>query len=421
MRPPELVAEVLEDALVGSPGRFTRELLADVWGDHHAQGRVLRAFREARWIGSARRRPVRELFFAVVRSSRWLEGALRAGGWSGERRVEALWTRMIVACGLPSSRAAEVFGEDVFGAECVLPEGRRERLALQGSLPEWFVDDLEDLDVAERFVSALDDRAPLTLRCNAPVEEVLAELRASGLAVQRTRFALYGLVVAGRTALGDHDAWRQGRVEVQDEGSQLVAELVKPPRRSRVVDLCAGAGGKSLAVLARAPRGVRVEALDVRSSALKQARSRARRAGVELATRRIDPAAPIDVRPAARVLVDAPCTGSGTLRRNPMLRWRLSPPWRDGQVALQRDLLRRAAAIVRPGGRLIYATCSVLRPENQDQVEDFLAAHPGFSVVPIAEPLGSARAADLGGPYLQLESDVHGTDGFFAAVLQRGG
>lgn len=419
VRPPALDAALLEDALVGSPGRFTRELLAEVWGDEGAAPRVAKAFRGARWMNSRRRRTVRELLFGVVRGSAWLEAALQAGGWSGERRLDALWGRLLVASGLPAERVGEHFGEPVFAVDPVLPASRRARLALLGSLPEWFIDDLGDLDLAERFVTSLDDRAPLTLRCVAPVAEVLVALHEAGLQTRTCRWAPLGVEVLGRAVLQELEIYRQGGVEVQDEGSQLIAELVQPGPGDTVVDVCAGAGGKSLALLATSPAGVRVESLDVRESALKEARRRARRAGVSLSATCVSPSGPFPVAPAARVLVDAPCTGSGTLRRQPMLRWRLSEAWRDRQCALQRDILSRAAAIVRPDGRLIYATCSVSRAENQEQVHGFIDAHPEYSVVPISEPLGAPRAAELGGRFLQLESAVHRSDGFFAAVLQR--
>ena len=416
-----LDVDALEDALVGGPGRFACQLLAEVWGDAHAHGRVLRAFREARWMSGRRRRASREVLFGVVRRQAWLEAALRAGGWSGERLVEASWARLLVAWGLPAERAAEAFGEACFDQEPVLPEDRRARLALLGSLPPWVIDAVGDLDRAERLVQGLDERAPMTLRCNAPVDDVAAELRAGGLVVEPTRWSKRGLSVEGNAPLGEHAAWREGRVEVQDEGSQLIAELVRPPRRSRVIDLCAGAGGKSLALLASAPRGVRVIACDVRASALKQARKRARRAGVRLTTRHHPPGELPDLEPAPRVLLDAPCTGTGTLRRRPMLRWRLSEAWLQEQLDLQHQLLRRASGLVTEGGRLVYATCSVLRAENEGQVEALLSEVPGLRLVPIAEPLGAARASELGGRFLQLESAVHGSDGFFAAIFQREG
>lgn len=419
MRPPALPAEALEDALVGRPGRFAVELLSEVWGGGNAQGRVLTALRQARWMNSGRRRLVREVLFTTVRGEAWLEAGLRAAGWSGERPIEALWTRALVACGLGPERAGAHFGEAVFGRDPRLPEDLVARLALLASLPAWVLEDIGDLERAERFVGALDDRAPVTLRCVGSRDEIIEALGRDGIQARPTRWARQGIVLDRRTPMGNHAVWKSGRIEVQDEGSQLIAELVKPPRRSRVVDLCAGAGGKSLSIQASAPKGVRVEAYDVRASALKEARKRARRAGFALSTTRLVEGAALAIAPAARVLVDAPCTGTGTLRRRPMLRWRLTPAWRDEQIAAQRDILRRAADIVLPGGRLVYSTCSVLESENQAVVAAFLEERPDFGVVPIAEPLGGDRAARLGGRFLRLEPAVHGSDGFFAAVLQR--
>jgi 16S rRNA (cytosine967-C5)-methyltransferase len=215
-----------------------------------------------------------------------------------------------------------------------------------------------------------------------------------------------------------------------DEGSQLVAEVTAPPPRGRVLDACAGAGGNTLALAARLGGRGRVLALDVDARRPAELRRRARRAGASnVTTRRIrDGRLPPEVDSAGgprgfdRVLVDAPCSGLGTLRRNPEARWRLSERELDAFPARQLELLATHAPRVAPGGRLIYATCSVLPSENDAVVEAFLGEHTDFAPVALKELLGRTRAETLGdGTWLRLLPQVHGTDGFTAAVLRRAG
>jgi 16S rRNA (cytosine967-C5)-methyltransferase len=219
-------------------------------------------------------------------------------------------------------------------------------------------------------------------------------------------------------------AFREGLFEVMDEGSQLVAEAVAPPPRSRVVDACAGAGGKTLALAAMLANQGRILALDTSGKKLEELRRRARRAGISnLAAREVgSPVLPAEAKLGAwdRVLVDVPCSGLGTLRRNPEARWRLSPKAVDDYPADQLALLIAYAPLVASGGRLIYATCSVLREENDAVVERFLGERPDFVVMPLKEIWGKARAAEVGDEtFLRLLPHVHDTDGFFAAVLRR--
>lgn len=189
-----------------------------------------------------------------------------------------------------------------------------------------------------------------------------------------------------------------------------------------MVDLCAGAGGKSLALAPDLPTGARVRGFDVRADALRNARRRAERAGAaeRLRFEPLPPSgqAPLPPGSAARVLVDAPCTGTGTLRRSPGLRWRLQEGDVAEKAALQRALLEGALPLLRPGGRLIYATCSVQRAENEGVVEALLADHPELELIPAVSLLGAERRALCAGPYLATLPHQHGTDGFFGAVLQ---
>jgi len=221
--------------------------------------------------------------------------------------------------------------------------------------------------------------------------------------------------------------WHQfehGLIEVQDEGSQLLALLVGPKRGEMVIDFCAGAGGKTLLLGALMRSTGRLYAFDVSASRLAKAKPRFARSGLSnIVPVVIDHENDSRVRRLAgkahRVLVDAPCSGMGTLRRNPDLKWRQSAQSLQELSTLQTRILASAARCVAPGGRLVYATCSILNEENEGQVESFLATHPAFELVDAA-PIMMARAGlSMQGPFLKLRPDVHGTDGFFAAIFER--
>ncbi len=265
--------------------------------------------------------------------------------------------------------------------------------------------------------------APLDLRANllkASRDEARAALAAEGIEAEPTPYSPWGLRVAGRRAVTTGTAFRDGLVEIQDEGSQLVAMLAGAEPGMRVADWCAGAGGKTLALAMMMGNRGQILACDVSAPRLDGAVRRLRRAGVHNAERHlVQPGDKWAKRRAGsfdRVLVDAPCTGTGTWRRNPDARLRLLE--RDLQELLgkQAAILDEAARLVKPGGRMIYATCSVLAEEDEGQVSAFLARQPGFRPVQVALPGG--LAAD---PYLVLTPRRNGTDGFFAAVLERGG
>jgi len=220
-------------------------------------------------------------------------------------------------------------------------------------------------------------------------------------------------------------AFRDGLFEVMDEGSQLVADLVAPPPGGRVLDACAGAGGKTLALGAALANKGRVLALDTDGKKLEELRRRARRAGLTNVQAKSVGAGTGDVVKAVtgtydRVLVDAPCSGLGTLRRNPEARWRLQRADVEGFPARQVALMVSYAPLTAVGGRLIYATCTVNRRENEGVVERFLAERDDFVPVPVKEIWGRERAEKVGdGMTLQLFPHRHDTDGFFAAVLRR--
>ncbi len=300
--------------------------------------------------------------------------------------------------------------------------------------PDW-LEPLLAAGLGERLegeLEALRAEPPLHLRANAlraGRDEARMALRAEGIEAEPTPLSPLGLRVRGRPELARTAALRAGLVEVQDEGAQLVALLVDARPGMRVADLCAGAGGKTLALAACMANRGRLLATDVSPGRARRAAARLRRAGAHNVQWRVlaDERDPWLRRRAGsfdRVLVDAPCSGVGSWRRAPDARWRLKPADLDALLALQARLLESGARLLRPGGRLVYATCSLLPPENEERALAFLAAHPRFRWLDAArvwsEALPGACPQPPGaGPGLTLSPARHGTDGFFVAVLER--
>lgn len=308
------------------------------------------------------------------------------------------------------------------------------RLALEHHLPEWLVAQLladHGPVEGERLVRAQSEAPPFTLRVNtlrSTREALQAALRDRGVESTPTRWASAGLTLDRRRDVYSWPEFHAGAFEVQDEGSQLIAELVAPPPKGLVVDLCAGAGGKTLALAALLKGQGRLIAADVPSAEhrLKELRRRAARAQLTnlqvISTPAEGPLPEALAHHAGavdRVLVDAPCSGTGVLRRNPEARLSLAPERIERLVATQRRIVERALGLLHPRGRLIYATCSLLRAENDLVLEQILAAHPGLTLVPAKEIWGKAKAEALGdGQVLRLLPSRQGTDGFYAAVLR---
>jgi len=303
--------------------------------------------------------------------------------------------------------------------------------AVASDLPDWLEPYLERVfgKGLEREMAALNASASIDLRVNllkADWETARRALAAEGVAAEPTPWSPVGLRLAERVPLGGLSAFREGLVEVQDEGSQITALLADARPRMRVVDFCAGAGGKTLALAAGMANRGKLVACDVSAHRLERAVRRLRRAGVGNAERRVltserDKWIKRHAGGFDRVLIDAPCLGTGTWRRNPGDKWRVTPEDLASLIVRQQEILRNAARLVRPGGRLVYATCSVLREEDEAQAEAFLVAEPEFSVVPAArvwnETIGGLSPG--GERYLRLTPARHGTDGFFVAILER--
>lgn len=317
------------------------------------------------------------------------------------------------------------------GIERGLAAWREAPLAVRASVPDWllerwaarFPDDVEALALA-----FLDD-PPTTLRANllkTTPDSLAAALAEEGRPAERTACSPYGVRLTEPKEVFRTAAFAEGLFEMQDEGSQLLAALVDARPGATVVDGCAGAGGKTLALAATMDNRGTLYALDVAAWRLEALKKRARRAGVHnLRLLPLPDSSGTLKRLAGRadaVLVDAPCSGSGVLRRNPDSRWRLHEHQVVRLLDEQRAILDTYAEVVAPGGRLVYGTCSLLEEENEGQVEAFLARHPDFRLVPAAEALARLGISVPGAAdTLTLRPDRHGTDGFFAAVLERRG
>jgi len=303
-------------------------------------------------------------------------------------------------------------------------------LHVEADLPQWVTERLllqHDDDFVRMLGRSLQEQAPLDLRVNtmrANRDEVLARLNADGIEAAPTPWSPIGIRLQGRPSINRHPLFTGGAVEVQDESSQLLGYLLAPRRSDLVVDFCAGAGGKTLMLGALMNSQGRLYAFDVSAKRLANLKPRLKRSGLsnlhplviahENDTKVKRLAGKID-----RVLVDAPCSGLGTLRRNPDLKFRQSPQSVAELVVKQSSILKAAARMVRPGGRLVYATCSLLAEENQQIVSAFLAAHSEFKPLHCGELLEHHGIALACGEQMQLWPHVHRTDGFFAAALER--
>ena len=303
-------------------------------------------------------------------------------------------------------------------------------LAIQAEFPEWLVEKLKqsmtDADILNLGFS-LQKSAPLDLRVNtilAKRNQVLETLSQEGIEAQETPYSPCGIRLTGKPAINRHELFLSGKIEVQDEGSQLLGYLLAPKRGEMVVDFCAGAGGKSLLLGALMNSKGRLYAFDISEKRLSNLKPRFKRSGLSnLHAQRIANENDIKVKRLAgkidRVLVDAPCSGLGTLRRNPDLKWRQSPQSIEELKAKQAAILSAAASLLKPGGRLVYATCSFLPEENQQVVQDFLNTHPQFRLLNCAELLAQQKIPLDTGEFSQLSPLLHQTDGFFAAALTR--
>ena len=383
-----------------------------------------RYFRAHPELGQQERGFVADAAFAVLRKRRSLAAA--AGSATPEALVAAAAIKVL---GL-SARSLEGLVEPQLAEQIRAFSFAGMPAAVRADLPDWLWDMLvADYGEAqaERIAAAMLNPAPLDLRVNlarTSREEARARLAADGVDAQPTPYSPAGLRVTGKPAINRHALFRDGLIEVQDEGSQVLAWLLGARRGEMVGDYCAGAGGKTLAV-AMLMRGTgRIYAMDVSTRRLGALRPRAARAGVTN-VHVIALSGDNDVRAKRlagkldRVLVDAPCSGFGTLRRNPDLKWRHAREAVTELAQKQRAILRAASRLVKPGGRLVYATCSILKAENEAIADEFAASSLEFESLSCEGLLAEQRIPLEAGARMRLWSHEHGTDGFFAAAFER--
>ena len=401
---------------------------------HPADSVVSRFFRQHRNLGPRERATLAETAYTVLRNKLRLEALARSGSGPRERRLAILafaGARTLLPAALsPAEKLWLEQCEAVQDAD-LLPQHRH-------NLPDWLAQALQAQLGAQfdALAASLLQPAPLDLRVNiltAKREAVAKELAEAGIQTQATPYSPWGLRAQNKPALTKLDVFQRGAIEVQDEGSQLLALLLDAKRSEMVVDFCAGAGGKTLAIGAQMRNTGRLYAFDVSAHRLEALKPRLARSGLS----NVHPAALAHERDERvkrlagkidRVLVDAPCSGLGTLRRNPDLKWRQSPQAIAELTAKQAAILDSAARLVKAGGRLVYATCSVLPEENEAIAQAFSLAHPDFEPLPVAALLEQHKVdhaaqlcsgGDDGRLYLRLWPHQHQTDGFFAAAWQK--
>ncbi len=385
-------------------------------------------FRNNRQLGQRDRAFVADTAYAVLRRKRFLE-ALCGEKHSPRQLVLAALMRV-------QGIGQRQLGENLSAAESkwltefkARPEPSLSP-AEQCDLPDWLYERLAATRSAEQILElarSLNQPAPLDLRANvirASRDDVLAQLHAEHVEAEACPYAPFGIRLKDKPALSKSSLFLDGKVEVQDEGSQLLGHLLQPKRGEMVADFCAGAGGKTLLLGALMRSTGRLYAFDVSEKRLAKMKPRLARSGLS----NVHPAAianenDIRIKRLAgkfdRVLVDAPCSGLGTLRRNPDLKWRQQPKSVDELTQKQTAILASAARLVKPGGRLVYATCSLLQEENEDIVAAFLSTHDDFQRIPCNELLAQQGIALDTGEDLRLYPHLHGTDGFYAAALER--
>jgi 16S rRNA (cytosine967-C5)-methyltransferase len=414
----------LPPAILGNAEEVLREILRF---SAPADTTLSRYFKDHPRLGSRERGAVAEGIYAVLRNKSFFTDFAEAGREATMRRLTILGLAEAVGAdslgGLTEEEAA--FLERIAGIDrSLMPP------LMRTNLPKWLYDkfvaqygEAEALELAD----ALNKPAPLDLRVNtlkANRDDVIKALAEAPILAEPTPFAPLGLRVLKKPALQNLPLFKDGAIEVQDEGSQLLAQIVGAKRGEMVVDFCAGAGGKTLALGATMRNTGRLYAFDISEKRLAKLKPRLARSGLS----NVHPVQIAHEKDAKikrlagkidRVLVDAPCSGLGTLRRNPDVKWRQKPEAVGEMQIKQASILAGAARLLKGGGRLVYATCSLLDEENDFIVNQFLADHPDFVLVPMSKVLAEQKIDLEMGDTLKLLPHRHQTDGFFAAVMER--
>jgi len=386
-----------------------------------------RYFKDHHRLGGRERGAIAECIYNVLRNKSFYTDFSEAGGGATMRRLTLL--------GMADAVGVESLGglteDEVSWVERILLIDRKlMHKSSRSNMPKWLFDKLvEQMGEEETLALAdgMNSPAPLDLRVNAikaTRDEVAAKLAEAPIRSTPTPFAPLGLRVLQKPALQNLPLFKDGHIEVQDEGSQILSAIVGAKRGEMVVDFCAGAGGKTLAIGATMRNTGRLYAFDVSEKRLAKLKPRLARSGLS----NVHPVQIAHERDAKikrlagkidRVLVDAPCSGLGTLRRNPDVKWRQQPSAIGELQVKQAAILAGAARLLKGGGRLVYATCSFLDDENEFIAKQFLDTHPDFELVPMSKVLAEQRIELEMGDYLKLLPHKHQTDGFFAAVFER--
>lgn len=402
--------------------------------DHPADAIVSRFFRDHRGLGPRERATLAETVYTVLRKKQLFDHFSPSGSGPKERRLAILGFYGPGDFLRSALTEQEINWLDQCEKINVADLMERHR----HNLPEWLVQPLKDQLGAEFWplVESFNKGAGLDLRVNAlnaKRADVQKELAQLGIKAVPTPFSPWGLRIAGKPTLNKMESFKRGAFEVQDEGSQLLAMLLDAKRGEMVVDFCAGAGGKTLAIGAAMRSTGRLYAFDTSAHRLDSFKSRQARSGLSnvhpavIAHERDDRVKRLSGK-IDRVLVDAPCTGMGTLRRNPDLKWRQNLQAVEEMAVKQTAILQSAARLLKPGGRLVYATCSVLPQENEAIAQAFSEANPEFAPLDVGEVLsglkvegaaGLCSGGENGQRFLRLWPHRHQTDGFFAAVWQK--
>ncbi len=393
--------------------------------DKPADAVISAFYRDHRQLGAGDRFAISETVYATLRRFNYLNALIAPDEITPRRMAIA---SLLKVRGHSVKEISDFLTDDekTFAAEL---KSRKPELGLaeKAELPQWVIDKLDwpEEEIIELGYS-LQQSAPLDLRVNTfkgKRKKIIALLNDEGIEASDTPYSTIGIRLKKKFQLQKHELYTSGQVEIQDEGSQLLGLLVGAKRGEMVVDFCAGAGGKTLLLAAAMANTGRLYAFDVSEKRLKNLSPRLKRSGISnIYSIAIDSETDSRVKrlygKIDRVLVDAPCSGMGTLRRNPDLKFRQSPQSVAELNEKQSAILESAAKLLKSGGRLVYATCSLLKEENEDIVNAFLQKHPDFSVLPAKEALPKKIEIETG-DYLQLYPHRHNTDGFFAAVLVR--
>lgn len=388
-------------------------------------------FREHKKLGRQDRHEIAETAFAALRHYQKISAVLRRPHIQPRKAALAA---LILGRSVNISSLKDILNEEDNLFLSSLKARKTEfsdGLSTASELPEWLIEKLQKHLTDEQilqFGRSINQPAPLDIRVNTlknKRDKVLSIFQSENIIAESTPYSPLGIRLKNKIALNKHELFLDGSVEVQDEGSQLLALLIGAKRGEIVVDFCAGAGGKTLAIGAQMANKGRIYAFDISEKRLANLKPRMVRAGLtNINPERINSEHDSRITrltgKADRVLVDAPCSGLGTLRRNPDLKYRQSRETIENLLIQQRSILNAASALVKEqGGRLVYATCSILPEENEMQIEHFLAEHPEFELISSNEILAQSKINLDTGKYLYLSSEQHQTDGFFAAVLQR--